>query len=350
MLPLRLTSISKTYRRGTAPVFALRDVTLEVAPGELMAIVGPSGCGKSTLLRVVAGLEHPESGSVHFGERNMSAVSAERRNVGFVFQHPALYPHLSVYENVAFGPRSRHIPAASIDATVREAARQMRVDEELLPHAPRELSGGQRQRVALARAFATRPQILLLDEPLSALDAQLRLDLRVELARIHLASEATTLFVTHDQAEALSLGRRVAVMRDGRIEQVGTPRELYDAPANVFVAQFIGAPPMAIFSGTIAEGHFTGLGGLTFAADGVAPGAATAGFRARDVRIDADGELRGTVRAVEDLGADAYAYVAGDFGSIVVRTERAVQLGDQVTMRLDAARAKWFEPDGRRRA
>jgi len=349
MLSLRLASISKTYRRGTAPVFALRDVTLELAPGELLAIVGPSGCGKSTLLRVVAGLERAERGSVHFGERDVSALPAERRNVGFVFQHPALYPHLSVYENVAFGPRSRGLPAASLDATVRGAAHQMRVDEELLPHAPRELSGGQRQRVALARALATKPQILLLDEPLSALDAQLRLDLRIELARVHAASEATTLFVTHDQAEALSLGRRVAVMRDGRIEQVGTPRELYDAPANVFVAQFVGAPPMALFTGTIDEGSFSGPGGLKFAVDGVAPGAAIAGFRAGDVRLATDGELRGAVRAVEDLGADAYAYVEGEFGSIVVRSERALHVGERVTLRLDAARAKWFAPDGRRR-
>ncbi len=349
MVDLRLSNISKTYRRGTAPVFALRDVTLEIARGELMAVVGPSGCGKTTLLRVVAGLERPETGNVYFGEREVLAVPAERRGVGFVFQHPALYPHLSVYENVAFGPHSQRFPAASVDASVREAARQMRVDEDLLPHAPRELSGGQRQRVALARALATKPQILLLDEPLSALDAQLRLELRVELARIHDASAATTLFVTHDQSEALSIGRRIAVMRDGRIEQVGTARELYDRPANVFVAQFIGAPPMALFSGTISDGRFSAAGGLTFALAAGGPGPALAGFRASDARIADDGELRGTVSAVEDLGADTYAYVGGAFGTIVVRTQATVRPGESVAVRLDGARAKLFDVDGKRK-
>jgi multiple sugar transport system ATP-binding protein len=346
---LRLANISKTYRRANAPVFALREITLEVSEGELLTIVGPSGCGKTTLLRIIAGLARPDAGTIWFDERDVSTVPPERRRVGFVFQHPGLYPHLSVYENIAFGPRVRRLAPASIEGRVRDSARRMRVDENLLPHSPREISGGQQQRVALARALATEPGILLLDEPLSALDAQLRLELRVELARIHDATGATTLFVTHDQADALSLGRRIAVMRDGRLEQIGTPRELYDEPANTFVARFVGAPPMALFEGQVADGRFVGAGGLWFIADGVEAGPAIAGFRAGDVRIDAEGEVRGVVRAVEDLGAESYAYVDGDYGTLVVRTERPPRAGESVALRLDAKRAKLFDVQGKRR-
>jgi len=349
MARLRLADISKTYRRGTAPVFALRDVTLDVAEGEILAIVGPSGCGKTTLLRVVAGLVRSDAGSVLFDDDEVGELPPERRGVGFVFQHSALYPHMSIYENIAFGPRARRISAASIRTSVLESARQMRVDEQLLPHFPRELSGGQRQRVALARALVTQPAVLLLDEPLSALDAQLRLELRLELARIHDATGATTLFVTHDQSEALSLGRRVAVMRDGRIEQIGKPRELYDSPANTFVARFVGAPPMALFEGTIADGRFTAARGFSFAVGSAAPGAAIAGFRASDVRLADDGEIRGVVRAVEDLGAESYAYVDGDFGTLVVRVAQPPKAGERVALQLDPSRAKLFDADGKRR-
>ena len=349
MARLRLANVSKTYRRANAPVLALREITLDVPEGELLAIVGPSGCGKTTLLRIVAGLERPDSGTVRFDERDVGELPPEKRRVGFVFQHPGLYPHLSIYENIAFGPRVQRLPAASVQGRVREAARRMRVDEQLLPHSPREVSGGQRQRIALARALATEPAILLLDEPLSGLDAQLRLELRVELARIHDESGATSLFVTHDQADALSLGHRVAVMREGRLEQVGTPRELYDVPANTFVARFVGAPSMALIEGTIADGRFAGAGGISFAVDGAAAGPAIAGFRAGDVRLEGDGELCGIVRAVEDLGAESYAYVEGEYGTLVSRTERPPQAGERVALRLDASRAKLFGADGKRR-
>src|ERR1700688_628014 len=345
MARLRLLGHPKTYRRGTAPVCALRDVTLDVADGEILAIVGPSGCGKTTLLRVVAGLARSDAGSVLFDDDEVGELPPERRGVGFVFQHSALYPHMSIYENIAFGPRARRVSATSIRTSVLESARQMRVDKQLLPHFPRELSGGQRQRVALARALVTQPAVLLLDEPLSALDAQLRLD----LARIHDATGATTLFVTHDQSEALSLGRRVAVMRDGRIEQIGKPRELYDAPANTFVARFVGAPPMTLFDGTIADGRFTAARGFSFAVTGAAPGAAIAGFRSSDVRLAADGEIRGVVRAVEDLGAESYAYVDGDFGTLVVRVAQPPKAGERVALQLDPSRAKLFDADGKRR-
>jgi ABC-type sugar transport system ATPase subunit len=351
---VRLAEISKTYRRGKAPVLALSDLSLEVAEGELLAVVGPSGCGKTTLLRIVAGLEHPDRGSVHIGERDVTAIPPERRSVGFVFQRPALYPHVSIHGNIAFGARARRIGGASeIETRVRSAARRMRVDESLLAHKPRELSGGQQQRVALARALAIDPEVFLLDEPLSGLDAQLRAELRVELARVHNEIGATTLFVTHDQSEALSLGQRVAVLNGGRIEQLGAPRELYDAPANTFVAAFIGTPSMALVKGTIGNGRFVSAdGGVSFACGTQAAGAVTAGFRAEQVALDAAGDVRGLVRAVEDLGSDAYVYVDGSFGTLVARlhpAQAAPRAGDSVVLRLEPAAAHFFDSAGARR-
>jgi multiple sugar transport system ATP-binding protein len=353
MARVRLAEVSKTYRRGTAPVFALRGLTLEVAEGELLAVVGPSGCGKTSLLRTVAGLERPDSGNVYFGDRDVTRLPPERRAVGFVFQRPALYPHASIYDNIAFGPRARRVAAGETEARVRAAAARMRVDDELLAQRPRELSGGQQQRVALARALAIDPDVLLLDEPLSGLDAQLRAELRVELARVHNATGATTLFVTHDQSEALSLGQRVAVMRDGSIEQLGAPRELYDTPLNSFVAGFIGTPSMALLKGSIGAGRFVADGGgLACASGAQIPGAATAGFRAEHVALDPQGEVRGIVRVVEDIGSDGYAYVEGTYGALVARLgadEPRPHSGDSVNLTLDAARAHFFDSGGARR-
>ena len=334
MARVRLSGVSKTYRRGGASVQALSAVTLDVAAGELLSILGPSGCGKTTLLRVVAGLDRPDAGSVRFDERDMDGTSPQARGIGFVFQTAALYPHLSIYDNIAFGPRARGAAAGAIDASVRSAARRMHVDDGLLPHRPRQLSGGQRQRTALARALALEPKVLLLDEPLTALDARLRAELRVELARLHESTGATTLFVTHDQAEALALGHRVAVMREGRVEQIGSARDLYERPANVFVAGFIGTPPMALIDAN--------------ALDGSAADAMTLGFRAADVRLGGDGRLRGTVRAVEDLGGEAFVYVDGAYGTLVARCGGAdvPHVGEQVGVSPDLARAHRFDATG----
>jgi ABC-type sugar transport system ATPase subunit len=353
MARVRLAEVSKAYRRGTAPVFALRELSLDIAEGELLAVVGPSGCGKTTLLRTVAGLERPDSGRVSFGERDVTELPPERRAAGYVFQRPALYPHLSIYDNIAFGLRARRTERSKIDSRVRAAAARMRVDEGLLEQRPREISGGQQQRVALARALAIDPDIFLLDEPLSGLDAQLRAELRVELARIHNAIGSTTLFVTHDQSEALSLGERVAVVNDGRIEQLGTPRELYDAPVNTFVAGFIGTPPMALLNGSIGDGRFVAEGGgLAFASGAQALGAAIAGLRAEDVVLDPTGGVRGVVRVVEDIGSDCYVYVGGPFGALVARLrpdETPPHAGESVNLRLAAARAHFFDGAGLRR-
>ncbi|HWV59500.1 MAG TPA: ATP-binding cassette domain-containing protein, partial [Sphingopyxis sp.] len=240
-------------RKSFGATEVLKDVSIEVADGEFTVIVGPSGCGKSTLLRSVAGLEELTNGRIRIGDRDVTGLAPSERGIAMVFQSYALYPHLTVYENMAFGLRIAKADKAAIDAAVRRAAAILNI-EALLDRKPAELSGGQRQRVAIGRAIVRQPQIFLFDEPLSNLDADLRVRMRYEFAELHRQLGTTTLYVTHDQVEAMTLADRIIVMRDGRIEQVGTPRELYDRPANIFVAQFLGTPRMNILSATMAEG------------------------------------------------------------------------------------------------
>jgi ABC-type sugar transport system ATPase subunit len=349
-----LDGIEKTYRAGNVETVALRGITLEVADGEILAVLGPSGCGKTTLLRVIAGLEQPERGSIFIAGRDVGREPPERRSTGFVFQRYALYAHLSAYDNVAYGPRARGLARAEIERRVVHALRAMRVDEALWPRKPAALSGGQQQRVALARALAVEPGVLLLDEPLSGLDASLRAAVRVELALVQRSFGATMLFVTHDQSEALALGRRVAVMRDGAIEQLSSPRTLYEQPASAFVAAFVGTPAMSLVSGEVRDGVFRARGGdLAFAAPGQPAGPVTAGFRAEAVRPSAGGDARGVVRAAEDFGAEAFVYVEGGFGSIVARCDAGAPVlpvaGERIEVALDASRAHFFDVRSGRR-
>ncbi|HMD01642.1 MAG TPA: ABC transporter ATP-binding protein [Candidatus Baltobacteraceae bacterium] len=334
MARVRLDQITKTFGQGK--VAALRDVSLEVADGELLTLLGPSGSGKTTLLRVLAGLEAPDRGRVLFGERDVTAVPPEARGIGFVFAKYALYPHLTVAQNIAYGPRAQGIPAREAAARVAELAATMRISA-LLPRRADQLSGGQQQRVALARAFATNPSVMLLDEPLANLDALLRAELRVELARVLRTNAVTALFVTHDQSEALATSDRIAVLREGEIEQVGTPRSLYDRPANVFVARFVGSPAMSILPGGALDPRFNGL---------------DLGFRADAARLDPAGPLRAVVRAVDDVGADAFVYVDGTFGSLIARTVPASLplVGDVVGISLDFERAHAFDAESGVRA
>ncbi len=239
MASIRLERVTKRF----GPVEALVDLTLEAADGEFLVLLGPSGCGKSTALRIIAGLEAPTSGRVWIGERSVDGVDPRDRDLAFVFQNYALYPHKSVYENLAFPLRLRRLGRPEVDRRVREAARLLGL-EGLLDRRPRELSGGQRQRVALGRAVVRQPQAFLMDEPLSNLDARLREGMRAELRRLQRRLGVTTVYVTHDQVEALGMGDRVAVLRAGRLQQVGTPREVFERPANRFVAGFVGTPAM----------------------------------------------------------------------------------------------------------
>ena len=299
--------------RGVRRVFddqiAIDDLDLDVQSGELCVLLGPSGCGKSTTLRCVAGLESVDAGEIRFDGKVVNDLDPAQRDVAMVFQSYALYPHMSVAANIAFPLRMRHVARAERTRRVTEAARALGLDE-LLQRRPRELSGGQQQRVALARAIVREPQVFLFDEPLSNLDARLRLDLRSEIRALHERLGATMLWVTHDQAEAMSLGDRVAVLDRGRLQQVGTPREVFARPVNRFVAGFIGSPPMNFVRCEVAAGHCQVLGHpFRVSASEVAPrGALEVGIRAHHLRIGRSGPLhaRGEVRAVESHGHESF--------------------------------------------
>jgi multiple sugar transport system ATP-binding protein len=253
--------VSKTYPDGTT---AVHDLDLAIEDGEFMVLVGPSGCGKTTALRMVAGLEDITGGVIKIGERVVNHVPSRDRDIAMVFQSYALYPHLSVYENIAFGLRIKKVPKAEIDRRVKQAAQVLGL-EPFLKRKPRALSGGQRQRVAMGRAIVREPQAFLMDEPLSNLDAKLRVQTRAEIARLQSELGVTTVYVTHDQVEAMTMGDRVAVMRKGELQQVAPPQELYDKPVNLFVGGFIGSPAMNMFEAKLerANGHVTAVLGST---------------------------------------------------------------------------------------
>ncbi len=301
-MTISIRSVQKTFGRFPA----LNDVSLEIAPGELLALLGPSGSGKTTLLRAIAGLEYPDSGQILFETEDVTYAGAAKRGVGFVFQQYALFKHMTVAKNVAFGLDVRKGAAkpskAEITARVDELLRLVELGD-LGKRFPSQLSGGQRQRVALARALAVSPRVLLLDEPFGALDATVRKSLRKELRRIHDATGVTTIFVTHDQEEALELADRVAILNQGQIEQVGTPSEVHDNPANPFVCGFVGEANR--FEGAVQGGRFLS-GGVTLAAPDLADGPAVGFVRPYDIALDGKGfEVR-----VERVGIDgAVAHV-----------------------------------------
>ena len=302
-------------------VEALRGVDLDILDGEFFALVGPSASGKSTILRVAAGLEEVSRGSIRIGERDITAVSPVDRNVAMVFQNYALFPHLNVAENIGFGLTARKVPKEEIEARVRSTA-QLVGCEDLLGRKPHELSGGERQRVALARALARDPDVFLLDEPLSNLDAQLRVQMRVELKRLHQRVGTTTVFVTHDQVEALTLGDRVGVLRRGVIEQVGAPDEIYRRPANRFVAGFIGTPamnfmPAAVDDGVLRAGPFA----VQLPSDaGPLADRLEAGIRPEHLRVSHNNEgVAARVEVVEVAGNETFVHATVDEQTLVAR-------------------------------
>ena len=314
-------------RRRFGRVEALRGVDLAVEPGELVAVLGASGSGKSTLLRAIAGLEPPDDGRVLIDGDDQAGVPPPRRGVAMVFQSFALFPHLSVERNIGFGLRARREPDAA--ERVLEAARAVQLDG-VLDRRPGELSGGERQRVALARALAARPRVLLLDEPLSNLDAQLRASTRTEIRRLQEGTAVTTLYVTHDQDEALALGHRVAVLREGRVEQVGTPDDIWERPASTWVARFVGTPPMNVLHAPIA--------GLE-APDGLI------GFRAEDAVAAPGGESAIVFELAERVGAERLWHLRAGDDAVVVRSPDglpAPEPGAPVRVRATAVRR--FDP------
>jgi len=300
MSSVNLQSLSKSYGEHAA----VRDFSLEIADGEFLVLLGPSGCGKTTTLRMIAGFIEPTAGRIAFGTRDVTDLPPYRRNTGLVFQGYALFPHLTVFENVAFGLRMRKLDKASIERRAREALRLVRL-EELAARMPRQLSGGQQQRVALARALVIEPEILLLDEPLSNLDAKLREEVRLEIRQLQRRLGLTTVMVTHDQEEALSVADRLVVMNDGEIQQIGTQRELYNAPRNRFVANFIGRTNL--FSGTTAQpGRFRTESGLEIALPANAGDQRVIAVRPERIHLDAAGlanRFPGTVEFASYLGA-----------------------------------------------
>src|SRR3954447_18274753 len=341
MAAVSFEGVTKTYPDGTT---AVNGLDLEITDGEFMVLVGPSGCGKTTALRMVAGLEDISRGVLKIGERIVNHVPSRDRDIAMVFQSYALYPHLSVYDNIAFGLRIKKLPKDEIDKRVQNAARILDL-EPYLQRKPPQLSGGQRQRVAMGRAIVREPSVFLMDEPLSNLDAKLRVQMRAEISTIQRQFGVTTLYVTHDQVEAMTIGDRVAVMRKSRLQQVADPQTIYDHPANLFVASFVGSPSMNLFQATVercADGFELTLGERRIRLDeqeaarhpglaGAPGGTVVAGVRPERLGTGAasDGRrLRGSVLLYEGLGSDSLAYV--DIEGVAALTDAQAALANDV--------------------
>jgi sn-glycerol 3-phosphate transport system ATP-binding protein len=333
-------------------VEAVRGVSLDVDDGSFCVLVGPSGCGKSTLLRMIAGLETITAGDIRIGERIVNEIEPSERDIAMVFQNYALYPHMNVYDNMAYGLRNRGTPKPEIDARVREAARILGI-EQLLARKPRELSGGQRQRVAMGRAIVRKPHVFLFDEPLSNLDAKLRVQMRIEIKRLQRALGVTAVYVTHDQIEAMTLSDKLVVMNDGVIEQVGTPADVYRRPATRFVATFIGSPPMNILNGLVEGPGLVSVGGslmpvADMRADLKADTPVQVGIRPEDVRV-APGEataFQAEVSFVEELGATQlfHGKVGGDEFVVQAPTGEIPVTTSQLALAVDAGNVHLFDP------
>jgi multiple sugar transport system ATP-binding protein len=355
MAQVLMKDLNKKYDE----VHAVKDVNLHIRDKEFIVLVGPSGCGKSTTLRMVAGLEEITAGEIAIGDRVVNDLPPKDRDIAMVFQNYALYPHMTVYDNMAFGLKMRKFPKAEIAKRVREAAEILGI-QDLLKRKPRQLSGGQRQRVAVGRAIVRHPQVFLFDEPLSNLDAKLRVQMRVELKRLHDRLETTAIYVTHDQVEAMTLGDRVVVMKDGWIQQVGEPLELYTKPANRFVAGFIGSPAMNFVDVTIqGDGNLSAQGtGLRL---GIPPALAgrlatykgqrvTLGVRPEDLHIAAGGDqapfvFDAVVDVVEPLGSEILLDVKAGPNSLVARVDPSVRLKvhDGVRLAVNPERLHFFD-------
>ena len=354
MATLSLRNLKKAY----GPVEVIKGVDLEIADREFVVFVGPSGCGKSTLLRMIAGLEEITSGDLMIDDQRTNEVGPADRGLAMVFQSYALYPHMTVAQNMGFALRLAKVPKAERDAKVAEAARILQLGP-YLERKPKDLSGGQRQRVAIGRAIVRAPKVFLFDEPLSNLDAALRGQMRIELARLHEELQATMIYVTHDQIEAMTMADKIVVLQAGRIEQVGSPLELYHFPANLFVAGFIGSPRMNMLPATIAA---TGPGGVEVVLPSgthlVLPlqtgmlevnGAVTLGIRPEALRLDPDGPISGEVRLVERLGGLTLLHVAAEGrDDLIVQIEgsSAVEMHQMVSLSLAHAGCHLFDSNG----
>ena len=363
MASLSLQHINKTYPNGFQ---AVKDFNLEIEDKEFIIFVGPSGCGKSTTLRMIAGLEEISGGTLKIGDKVMNDVEPKDRDIAMVFQNYALYPHMTVYDNMAFGLKLRKVPKDQIDKAVREAARILDL-EKLLDRKPKALSGGQRQRVAMGRAIVRNPKVFLMDEPLSNLDAKLRVQMRIEISKIHQRLGATIIYVTHDQTEAMTLGTRIVVMKDGVVQQVDTPQHLYEQPGNLFVAGFVGSPQMNFLDAQIAE-----KGGDLIAKVGeydiVIPAAkakvlkdggyvgktVVLGIRPEDIHdsqmfIEASPSvpMTSTVKVYELLGAEVFLYFDVNGTQVTARVDPRTnsKTGDTIKFAFDMEKSHFFDKE-----
>src|SRR4051794_6335330 len=349
MAEVTLKDVRKVYAGG---VEAVKGVSFDVPDGHFCVMVGPSGCGKSTLLRMVAGVETISSGEIRIGERVVNDIEPSERDIAMVFQNYALYPHMRVYDNMAYGLRNRKTPKDEIDQRVREAARILEI-EMLLDRKPRQLSGGQRQRVAMGRAIVRRPKAFLFDEPLSNLDAKLRVSTRVEIKKLQKSLGTTSLYVTHDQLEAMTLADMLVVMNAGKVDQIGPPLEVYQKPATTFVATFIGAPAMNLLPMSGAEP------GLLLGDTRIPPEGAIIGIRPEALELAPDGTIPAegvglplTVGAVERVGPESFIYGTLDRGdNVIVRVAGTVAPapGERAVAMASRAKLHVFSPDGQRR-
>ncbi|MEO6299915.1 MAG: ABC transporter ATP-binding protein [Paracoccaceae bacterium] len=349
MPQIELANITKTF--GTVQV--LRDVSLSIEKGEFTVFVGPSGCGKSTLLRCIAGLEEITGGTLTIGGKRMNDVDPATRGLAMVFQSYALYPHMTVAENMSFGLRMAHRPKVEIDAKVMRAATILQL-EALLDRKPAALSGGQRQRVAIGRAIVRDPEVFLFDEPLSNLDAELRVQTRVEIAKLHQALGNTIIYVTHDQTEAMTLAQKIVVMRAGKIEQVGPPMQLYEDPDNLFVAGFIGSPRMNFLDCVVTTAGTLSFGGVS-AAPPLVKSPLTPGEKLklgiRPEHFDGGGNsLSAVIEVVERLGATSYLYAKLDTGETLIAEQRdsVAVPGQRISLPFSMARTRLFAENGNR--
>jgi multiple sugar transport system ATP-binding protein len=358
MASVTLEHVSKQFGETTV----VRDVSLEIQDKEFLVLVGPSGCGKSTILRMIAGLEDVSDGDIYIGDRLLNDVSAKDRDIAMVFQNYALYPHMSVFDNLAYGLRQRHTPRPDIQQRVHAVAERLGI-EQLLQRKPKQLSGGQRQRAALGRAIVREPRVFLMDEPLSNLDAKLRVQTRVELTKLHARLQTTVIYVTHDQVEAMTLGNRIAILKDGVLQQIDSPAAVYARPANVFVAGFIGSPSMNFFDARLAQvdGAVQVIGGglqidlpseIVARAEGYAGRPVILGIRPEDIHDGSSAASNGgppaaaNVDVVEHMGSENFVHLTSGDASFVARVDRTVnpRPGDTLPIMIDAHRIQLFDP------
>ena len=357
MVDVLLENVTKRFGKVTA----VSNLTLEVKDGDFMVLLGPSGCGKTTTLRLIAGLETPDTGNIYIGGVLANDLSPKERNVAMVFQRYALYPYMTVFDNIAFPLKIRKLPAHEIREKVRRVAEQLKIDH-LLDRKPRQLSGGQQQRVALARALVREPQLFLMDEPLSNLDAKLRILMRTELKKLHQTLKITTIYVTHDQEEAMTLGNRIAILNDGILQQVGGPLEVYERPANMFVAGFIGSPAMNMLDGELIEKNGKFIGDFGIISYPISPQVAkecssekiVLGVRPEHINMSEKrlpGGFKAKIEVVEPLGREYVISINADgiVLTVLTKLEKLVQPGDEVWVKFDEENVHIFDKKTQKR-